>query len=382
MDITFHYFAVKTLAIKAGFNEDYAQRIASYSQYIDDFNWIVYKDCKNLPEYIKKSDKYDLYVSNPLTLNFNFNPPTSGFDTVDFAWLISPGAQKYCVSPFHFIPPTISSDKKYSEEVRTIPAKPEDGSIISNMVKEAISEYKNANTVGKALMKIGMLLHTFADTYAHQFFSGYSKWVNDVKVTQVIDNITNADITQSMLSEIYLHTQNLEQYNSDSGEEAGIMPGIGHMWAYHVPDLTNVSFKMLYKEDENSSRSKIYERNNTETFVETCRHILNILRDCLGKGDISEAEWTPIANNLKKGFLFKFPSRDIEKTLANHWGSIFNDIKYSYSKKKIEQNFYPHNEIAAESGSAFGTNYSQEFYDYTCLADEHLIYMYGDKPRK
>ena len=39
MDISFHYFAVKTVAFAAGFSEAEAQRIAEFSQFIDDFNW-------------------------------------------------------------------------------------------------------------------------------------------------------------------------------------------------------------------------------------------------------------------------------------------------------------------------------------------------------
>ena len=39
MDISFHYFAVKTVAFAAGFSEAEAQRIAEFSQFINDFNW-------------------------------------------------------------------------------------------------------------------------------------------------------------------------------------------------------------------------------------------------------------------------------------------------------------------------------------------------------
>lgn len=38
MDITFHYFAVKTLALEAGFPGAEAQRLAAFSQFVDDFD--------------------------------------------------------------------------------------------------------------------------------------------------------------------------------------------------------------------------------------------------------------------------------------------------------------------------------------------------------
>lgn len=41
-----------------------------------------------------------------------------------------------------------------------------------------------------ALMKMGMLFHTFADTYAHQLFTGYNNKVNSVKLIRATDNIS------------------------------------------------------------------------------------------------------------------------------------------------------------------------------------------------
>lgn len=382
MDITFHYFAVKTLAVQAGFSNDDAQRIATYSQYIDDFNWIMYIDCKNLPHDIKESDKYDLYVSSYLT-HLNFNPPTSGFETIiDYIWLLNSNAQKFDVSPFHFIP---KEKNRYSPEIRTVPAKIGDGSIISSMLHAARLNYISAKIDAreKALMRIGMLLHTFADTYAHQLFTGYNSWANNVEVTKVIDNITNKNITEEAIYEINEHTDKILQ-NISSYELDGDFLNIGHMWAKHVPDLTNVSFELLYKSTKDSKRDSIYSRNNTETFITASKHILNFLRNCLTKEDVIEIEWKPFAEKLKKGFLYQFPKKNIEEKLAKHWKSIFNNVQYSYSKKEVESTFYLDDcgDSEDKPSSPLGINYSPEFYNYTRLADEHLIYMYGNRPRK
>lgn len=132
MDITFHYFAVKTLARKAGFSEEEAQRIATYLEFIDDFNWSVYLDCKNIPEYIKNDVSYDLYVFSFLVHNKNFNPATTGFSgIVDMATLLLERMQRFTVSPFHFIPPSIA---EIAKDTRTVPAVVGNGSIISSQV--------------------------------------------------------------------------------------------------------------------------------------------------------------------------------------------------------------------------------------------------------
>lgn len=45
-------------------------------------------------------------------------------------------------------------------------------------------------------MITGMLLHTFADTYAHQLFTGYAEEVNSVELISATDDITGEDVTQ------------------------------------------------------------------------------------------------------------------------------------------------------------------------------------------
>lgn len=378
MDITFHYFAVKTVAIKAGFKEDEAQRIATYSQYIDDYDWIAYRDCKNLPKYIKESNEYDLYIPNWWTANLNFNTATTGFSTIiDYAWLLLSSSQKFNVSAFHFIP----RDKNYNPEVRTSPALIGDGSIISNMLIIARENFKTEDRK-KVLMRIGMLLHTFADTYAHQLFSGYNSHINDIKVTKVINNINNQDISEIAINEINNYTEIMLQNVSHLPEAQNGLPYIGHMWAGNIPDSTNLSFEMKYKSTLQSDHDKTYFRNNTSTFITACKHILNFLRSCLGKTDIEEEEWEPFAENLKKGFLYEYPKENIENNLANHWKYIFEENTYFYSKNAVEDNFYLKNNENISTESILGTNYTEEFYNYNCLADEHLIYMYGKKPRK
>jgi hypothetical protein len=49
-------------------------------------------------------------------------------------------------------------------------------------------------------MHIGMLLHTFADTYAHQLFTGYNGAENKVILVKVTDNITKEDETKKYVT--------------------------------------------------------------------------------------------------------------------------------------------------------------------------------------
>lgn len=322
MDINYHYFTVKTLAREAGFNEAEAQRIATFSQFIDDFNWITYIDCKNIPSYIKDDPNYDLYISAWVTANLNFNPAVTGFKgIVDMTSLLLERTQKFTVSPFHFIPRDLTNDVKAK---RVVPATIGDGSIISRVLEDARRFFINQTEPrSNSLLRIGMLLHTFADTYAHQMFSGYDSWVNDVTDVTAVNNITQADITQDIRNEIKMEAERIKAAKDSATESNAILPCIGHMWAGHSPDLTNISFSMRYKQNRGDTQRHVYQRSNTDTFLIASRHTLNYLRACLGRRDISDADWATLSANIRRGFMIEFPKRDVEATLARHWAGFF-----------------------------------------------------------
>ncbi|MDR0307245.1 MAG: hypothetical protein LBI42_10460 [Chitinispirillales bacterium] len=238
MDISFHYFAVKTLAYMAGFSDDEAQRIAEYSQYVDDYNWTSPRKCSKIPRYAKLP-QYDLVEKSLLRgnsrrgrgrrsepgrsgvmglvdiiinllemlpfLGRRFIPVRTGFNGwVNLATIVfNKREQKFVALPFHFLP----RDKSIAQEDTRVEARSfNDNSLIDKLLMQAVEEYISRRESDKdtsiALMRIGMLLHTFADTHAHQSFSGYHSWVNDVEVTSVIDNVNNKNITVAALAKI------------------------------------------------------------------------------------------------------------------------------------------------------------------------------------
>lgn len=74
MDITFHYFAVKTLALEAGFPGAEAQRLAAFSQFVDDFDRRGSLYCGNVPRYIRLSRDHDLYSRAAVRLRATSSP--------------------------------------------------------------------------------------------------------------------------------------------------------------------------------------------------------------------------------------------------------------------------------------------------------------------
>jgi len=382
MDINFHYFAVKTIAMEAGFSMGEAQQIATYSQYVDDFDWLAYRNCQNIPKYITADKASDLYLPPSLKLKSNFNPNTTGFGTVSMVTLLLESSQKSIVSPFHFVPP--KKTDKISKDSRTVPAKVGDGSLMSDRLVAAREKLAQGEESRRAsLMRIGMMLHTFADSYAHQRFSGYNSWVNDVEIVSVKNNINRKDMTKDVLEQIGESERKCRKDAARSanknitGSARSLLPCIGHMWAGDTPDRSNLSFRMKYREDKSDKKyNREYVRNNTRTFLNASRQILDYLRSCKAQGPISNADWGTFAEKLQKGFLVEYPTRNTASVLAAHWKKIFPKIQYNYDTKEVEEKFY-----TGGSGNFLSKYYTKAFYRHNYIANATLIDMYGRWPR-
>ncbi len=388
MNISFHYFTVKTLARKAGFNEKDAQQIATFSQYIDDYNAYAYRRYSNIPDWAKVAP-YDMYI--PSLINpFNFNPVTTGFwDWVDLVTLVTPRSQKFTVSPFHFIPHTHASMKE--NDNRAVPATLNDGSIISKQINVAKTEFMNAVTdadKANALMLIGSRLHTFADTYAHQLFSGYNEKCNNAVLVQVINNMTEEDETEKYLSIIVKFLQKMQDILK------GHQPAIGHMMIEHVPDYPWISFTMKAPLPDGGEGT--YTRSNTSEFVRASKEIIDYLRDCLNQPPISGDEWEQFKEKIVQGFFFDETLYTDEGTLiselVNHWSGIFaqDGYTYSYDRHALFDGIIGGYSVASTSNATLDTAndadtifpaMSAEFYLYNAYADKLLIELYGSQPR-
>jgi hypothetical protein len=390
MDIAFHYFAVKSLAVLAGFPDDDAQVIAQYSQMVDDFDFTAYWHCTNVPDYIKNDPRYDLCL--PLGL---FNPAQTGFlcdgllGYTDYVNLVIPRFQRFTCAPFHFIYGNFDQIRSKSKEYRVYPAKINDGSIISGMLTKARDEYR-ATAAGsparhKALMKIGMLLHTFADTVAHQMFSGFNAYVNQVELVDVINNITGHDETNKYRDSIVKFLDILRKWVPT------IAPAIGHMSLEHVPDLTHLSFTMSYTGTDNKKHN--YNRSNTDEFIKMSKEILDYLLSCNGQGKIDESHWSLYRDMLRQCFLTDISGDSGEAAVVAHLQRVWNVPRctYSYNSSQLKAEFTQDTApLSASVNTAripeallptLSVRASNDFYTFNVIADEVLIALYGDHPR-
>ena len=311
MDINFHYYTVKTLAVKAGYTDDEAQTIANYSQFVDDFTNYKYMLLSSVPGFAR-------HLATKLPGNvWLFNPVTTGFESwFDMALLLLEKNQKNILTPFHFIPQHKKLNEKSTnrEEWRVVPARLELDSLIQQLLVEAKAQYLQNNSK-ENIIRIGLLLHIFADTYAHQGYSGSQGWENYAKLLSATDNRNGKDITGDYSPGVYHQ-----------------LPAIGHTETNHAPDDSNISFDIEMKYNEKDKYSLKYGRSNTREFQLAAREIIDFLLSCKGKKPISTGDWIALSEQIAKGFL---TDQKVVAALNTHWSGIFPGINYHYNRNEM-----------------------------------------------
>lgn len=244
------------------------------------------------------------------------------------------------ISPFSFFP---IQDGAGGNDKATYPvdiAGSGDGTMLANLLQLAKNEYQQApdnDSRRYALMHIGMLLHTFADTYAHQMFSGYNEICNNMKIAKVIDNNGGIDITSRSNSYVDVI---LNMYKDAEGKFTDKMFQIGHMLVGHIPDWTHIQFELAFY-DWNGNIERTYTRNNTECFTEVALKILDYLCECNNQPQIGGG----MRQDLTDKFMRAFKISDISTTgedesrympvLIHAWSAVFGDCHYRYDRSAI-----------------------------------------------
>ena len=264
MQKDFHYYCVAVLAKAAGFNKKDALIIGYASQYVDDAT---------------ESELIRLEVPGLI----KFDPVRTAYAGLDLAGSLSWSAQKRVFIPFHFIPPRPFSPKESNTfSFVTQPAASEQNepkSFAELLLEEAVGESRRKRW--RRLCRIGVALHTYADTWAHQHFSGrHNREENDVENIHVYDRDTGK----------YEHLK-LENLILDA------LPRIGHAEAGYFPDLAFQKWKY----DSRQSPPAV-ERDNVELFLQAAQAIYNALLPMKKTRPDEPIPWKKIERDIRQLF--------------------------------------------------------------------------------
>lgn len=287
MQKDFHYYCIGVLAKAAGFDKSDALTIAYASQYVDDST-----------------------ESEPLRVgNLMFDPVrTAHIGLKAYDW----STQKRVYIPFHFIPPNPIRSPR--DTFVTAPNSP----FALRILKEAYEEQLEL----RRLCAIGAGLHTLADTWAHQGFSGRQHRENDV---ESIYHREGKRWKLLLLENFYLD----------------VLPQIGHAEAGHFPDQSFLTWKYTRK-----STNEELERNNTNEFLTAAKTIYHQLRGVDKSKSDPPISWEDIGTVIRD--LLADREQDIEKRCGNWRGRfqyMFDPLNFRYDSRAWRNDaLEPHDE--------------------------------------
>ncbi len=244
MQKDFHYYAIKVLAETAGFSPEEAQILAYSSQYVDEVT-----DCTLTVRHIR--EQYPDFLRDVETNTYL----CTAYKSTNPNTCCEIEMQKNVLLPFHLLPEVIEQGINYI-------TKP-DAKLGRELVEIAITELHNTGGEIRTqkLIKLGIALHAFADSWAHQGFAGYC--------------VTN----ENEISENEILYKNVwEKLSPFLQKEFGIIEDFAHPTAFNMPDISHLKWRYI----KNSNQNSII-RDNTVIFMQAAFKIFELLKTVTGK---------------------------------------------------------------------------------------------------
>jgi hypothetical protein len=283
MQLDYHYYTIYKLAELAGFKRKDRGIIAYASQYVDD-------STESEPVQAYKDQVFDTVRTSHIGLEA-------------FHWNV----QKKVYMPFHFLPNCIRrlSPDRFSYITR--PATGKKNELATMLVNNAISDTNKK----QRLIRIGIALHSIADTFSHFNFSG----------RQNKENIVG----------IVWHKKNEGGWKLKIYESVAdiFLPEIGHVKAFMNPDLPFLEWRYTNYEDKKVRRKNL--RHCLEGANVIYRFLLKV------KGTLSPS--SSIATDHPKEYrrIEKLFNKNAElKKRCDAWAAYANSPRYDKTKWRKE----------------------------------------------
>ncbi len=380
MNKNFHYYTIKALAKTSGFSETESQLIAEYSQFVDDYSQkgYIYADATT-----EEAVRLGIAVKQGNFYKVKLVP--TGFSMFDaLELLLLPEIRVNVLIPFHF---ALSQRVSYENLFDPVePARIGSSHLVSRLLEDTLVKLKTfPNQRRYYLIRIGILLHIFADTHAHQRFSGeYTRSVNNYKIDYAI----------------HFYNKNDKKDETFKYKGARILyeklPAIGHATVGHIPDDSYLMFNLSHQDGGKLP----YQRDNRYEFLQTAEDIYKFL--CTASEKVEPIPFDEISSQLLNGF---YADNNSISTMNDIWSVEFKDAQFSYDKElilkrlfgdskpnqEIEKldlnkikNLYKYDFLSDDSDLVLGDIYqvSKEFYDFTINAFKLINEIVDSKLRQ
>jgi len=284
-----HYYATLAFCRACGFSKESAHVIAYANQFVDDakINLIFFEKPESVGEI-----KHDIVHGKPAFFNMATCHSYFKIETFNYEAM----TKNTCA--FHFVPGC--KGKNFTKKLRCRQESP----VIMGILDEALRE--------DDLVKFGVVLHVYVDTFSHQGFSGMLSKVNNIKNCEA-----KTKVHYSTLEKIQNLLKLITQKNYDKYFDL-VMPAYGHGQALNFPDIPYLVWS--------------YEYDTADDF---CGHYKRVEVD--NKVRYSEA-FSKLRGYLEK-YLEDHPHyRDTSVNFQN-FDLLFAALLYENSEKKREENW-------------------------------------------
>jgi len=313
-----HYYAVLAFARAIGYKKEIAHKIAYASQFVDDakINHITLKRNFETLDYLNMNGKPSFY--NMATCHCYFKLKTYNYS-----------AMTANTSAFHFVPG--GGGKTFTRKMRCKQNNP----VINEILELAINE---DNPV-----KFGMLLHSFADTFAHQGFSGIISKVNDIKECKAKIRVRSENLLKKWGRGLAL------KFYDKCFDWA--VPAYGHGQVANFPDEPYLKWSYVYEYlDDDNDLSVPTKIDNPKRFVAAFYEIQHLLERFLKlHPEFKDNDFKPLSS--KKCYKLIIKKAGVKRRI------------------KIWQKFMLKNKMFIESDQAF--KYDEELWLKAAFADYH-----------
>lgn len=308
MQIDFHHATTYVVARLAGFPQEKAEIVAHASQYVDDATSSGRIRFDNGALFSRISSAHKM-----------LDPRNADELANHYVWI-----------PFHFLPGNNGlgeGQNPIGGFINKIICTP-DSPIARQMVRQAIIDQDRPY----GLHRLGVTMHVFVDTWAHQGFAGVLHKINEVE-----------DVKETGMSKGF--SSGLGALLADLLDDA--VPPLGHGRATVFPDMPFLSWE--YK---NGSKQKV-ERNNTDQFCQAAEQMCRAMKRYIARDPHAEVSGIEEQDMNKIQDLFtKLKDKEGEKRHKDWLAAIEHD-PFSFGSEKIT---YSGKRSGSWKEQALGTN--------------------------
>ncbi|MFP5220787.1 MAG: DUF6765 family protein [Acidobacteriota bacterium] len=264
MQIDFHHAVTYILARWAGFDQQEAFIIAYSAQYVDDSTYVGSVRFRDGETYMRTASAHEIIDARNASAIQDTN-----------TWV-----------PFHFLPGNCG--RRHDDPTPPPPFLERLECIQNSLIaQDMLAECASLKQEPHHLHRLGITMHVYADTWAHQHFTGLDIKQNDASSLEVTSP---------------------KGYKDFLDELATICPTkLGHAQVSCCPDYPFIEWE--YR----NHRGKKITRNNTELFLDAASHMLAFMREYQQGGALPSDQGLDATQRdyLKSAFL-SFKSKDAE----------------------------------------------------------------------